>query len=114
MVRELTCIICPMGCGISVTSENGKITGISGNTCPRGEAYAREECTNPVRTVTTTVLSTDGRPVPVKTEHPIPKSKVLDCMKQLDSVRVKLPVKIGDCICEDVFGSRIISSANCG
>ena len=54
MKRELTCIVCPIGCQLSVTLENGVVTEVIGNTCPRGKQYAIDECTNPVRTITTT------------------------------------------------------------
>ena len=43
--RELICIGCPMGCPIVVKMEDGKVTSVTGNTCPRGEAYARKEVT---------------------------------------------------------------------
>ena len=39
--RELTCIGCPMGCPLTVELENGAVTAVYGNTCPRGDAYAR-------------------------------------------------------------------------
>ena len=47
--RDLTCIGCPLGCQITVTMENGEVTDVKGNTCPRGDKYAREEVTNPTR-----------------------------------------------------------------
>ena len=53
--RELICIGCPMGCPIVVKMEDGKVVSVTGNTCPRGEAYARKEVTDPTRIVTTTV-----------------------------------------------------------
>ena len=43
-VRELTCIGCPLGCQLTVTMGNGEIK-VEGNTCPRGEAYAKKEVT---------------------------------------------------------------------
>ena len=49
--RDLTCIGCPLGCQITVTMENGEVTDVKGNTCPRGDKYAREEVTNPTRVV---------------------------------------------------------------
>ena len=52
--RTLTCIGCPMGCQVSVQMGAGKILSVTGNTCPRGDAYAREEVTAPARTVTST------------------------------------------------------------
>ena len=55
---ELTCIVCPMGCRMTVElSDGGEILSVTGNTCPRGKQYAIDECTHPVRTVTTTAPS---------------------------------------------------------
>ena len=42
---ELTCINCPLGCALTIASENGSILSVTGNTCQRGEAYARAEIT---------------------------------------------------------------------
>ena len=58
--RELICIGCPLGCPLSVTLENGEVTSVTGNTCPRGDAYARKEVTNPTRIVTSTVRVEGG------------------------------------------------------
>ena len=41
--RELTCIVCPMGCSLEVTLEDGKVLSVKGNGCPRGEAYGKNE-----------------------------------------------------------------------
>ena len=48
--RYLTCIVCPVGCRLTVEMEDGKVLKVSGNECKRGEEYARKECVNPVRT----------------------------------------------------------------
>ena len=60
-IRELTCIGCPMGCQLTAVLEDGQVTRVTGNTCPRGDAYARKECTHPARTVTGTVRETYPR-----------------------------------------------------
>ena len=39
--RQLTCIGCPMGCQLIATLENGVVTSVTGNTCKRGDSYAR-------------------------------------------------------------------------
>lgn len=110
MKKSLTCIICPIGCGITITSENGKITNIEGNTCPRGAEYAKNEFTNPTRTVTSTILNSRGIPIPVKTDRPIPKDKIFDCMKEIHNTVIDTPVKIGDIVIKNLFGSNIIVS----
>ena len=69
-IRELTCIGCPLGCALTVTMEEGTVVSVTGNTCPRGDAYARKEVTNPTRIVTSTVRVQGGvcPMVNVKTE----------------------------------------------
>ena len=107
--RELICINCPLGCALTVTLENGEVTRVTGNTCPRGEAYARKECTNPTRIVTTTVRVEGGRlpVVSVKTASDIPKGNITDCVRALKNVKVKAPVHIGDVILENAAGTGV-------
>lgn len=114
MERKLTCIICPMGCPLTVQLQGKEILNIAGNTCPRGKAYAESECINPQRTVTTTVRCSDGGLVSVKTDRPIPKDKVMECMALINKAVATLPVSIGDCIVEDVFGGRVVATQNRG
>lgn len=114
--KELICIGCPMGCPIVVEMEDGKVLSVTGNTCPRGESYARKEVTNPTRIVTTTVR-VDGGKVPminVKTERDIPKDKIFECIDALRGVTMKAPVHIGDIILENVAdtGVNIVAAGN--
>ena len=108
--RELTCIICPRGCTLS--ADLGDEIIVSGNLCPRGKTYAIAECTAPQRTVTSTVRTSDGGVVAVKTEGSIPKEKTMECMEIINSVVAKLPVRVGDVIIDDVFGTRIVATQN--
>lgn len=114
--KELICIGCPMGCPIVVEMEDGKVLSVTGNTCPRGESYARKEVTNQTRIVTTTVR-VDGGKVPminVKTEQDIPKDKIFECIAALRGVTMKAPVHIGDIILENVAdtGVNIVAAGN--
>ena len=114
--RELICIGCPMGCPIVVEMEDGKVLSVTGNTCPRGESYARKEVTNPTRIVTTTVR-VDGGKVPminVKTEQDIPKDKIFVCIAALRGVTMKAPIHIGDIVLENVAGTgvNIVAAGN--
>ncbi len=72
--RTLTCIGCPLGCTVEVTTENGQILSVTGNTCKRGEDYARKEVTNPTRIVTTTSTgirrASAGSPLQNRKRHP--------------------------------------------
>lgn len=105
MERQFTCIVCPLGCSLTVKTENDSVVSVSGNTCPRGEKYARDEMANPVRTVTTTVLTPEGRTVSVKTSTPIPKDKMFECMREINSVKIDLPISVGDVIIKGVCGT---------
>ena len=107
--RELICIGCPMGCPLKVEMENGEVVSVSGNTCKRGDVYARKEVTNPTRIVTSSVIVEGGSlaAVSVKTKEDIPKGKIFDIMKELKGVKVNAPVHIGDVILSNVAGTGV-------
>lgn len=113
-IRELTCIVCPKGCQIKVELENGEIKNITGNTCPRGKQYAVDECTHPMRTVTTTVRTDRDTVVPVKTSKPIPRELMTECMNVVRRTRLTLPARIGDVVIADVLntGADLIVTAD--
>ena len=98
--RELICINCPLGCGLTVTIKDGEVEKVQGNTCPKGEAYGKKEVTNPTRIVTSIVKVTGGvlPVVSVKTASDIPKEKIMDCARVLKEVEVQAPVSIGDVV----------------
>ena len=108
-IRELTCIGCPMGCQLRATLEDGVVTAVTGNTCPRGDAYARKEVTNPTRIVTSTVRVNGGiYPMAnVKTASDIPKGRIFDCINALKDITVNAPLKIGDVVLSDVAGTGV-------
>ena len=114
MVRELTCIVCPKGCPLKVELENGEVLKIEGQTCPRGKQYAIDECTHPMRTITSTARAENGEVVPVKTNTTIPKELMFDCMKEINRATVKLPACIGDVVIANVLGTGadVIVTAN--
>ena len=107
--RELTCIGCPLGCSITVTMNGTDVVSVTGNTCPRGDAYARKEVTNPTRIVTSTVRVEGGISpmVNVKTASDIPKAKFFECASALKNVVVTAPVKIGDVVLSNVAGTGV-------
>lgn len=107
MIRELTCIGCPMGCNLLVEIENEEVIKVTGNTCKRGEDYGRKECTNPIRVVTSTVRVLGGeiQVVSVKTDKDISKEKVTECISLLKDVEINAPVKIGEIVVENILGT---------
>ena len=112
MKRELTCIVCPIGCSLIVELEDGKVIDVKGNTCPRGKVYAENECIAPKRTITTTVKCKNGEILPVKTETPIPKEKMFEAMDVINKTNPDLPISAGDVIIENIFGSKVIATKN--
>ena len=113
MKREMTCIVCPMGCVMEIElSEGGQVLSVKGNTCKRGAKYAETECINPQRTITTTLRCEDGRMVAVKTDTTIPKDKMFEAMELINKTVVKLPVMVGDVIMKNIFGSNIVATQN--
>ena len=109
MKRELTCVACPLGCAITVEYEGTEVFSVTGNTCKRGDAYARTEIVNPTRNIASTVKVVGGvHPVvPVKTSAPIPKTMIFDCMKEINAVSVTAPVTIGQVIIPTVLNTGV-------
>ena len=113
--QELTCIGCPLGCTVTVTTndlpgpDGENILSVTGNTCPRGDSYARKEVTCPTRIVTSTVRVRGGTSplVNVKTASAIPRDKIFDCMNAIKDVTVTAPVHIGDRILSNVAGTDV-------
>lgn len=114
VVRELTCIVCPRGCQLRVESKDGEIKEIMGYSCPKGKQYAIDECTHPMRTVTTTARTENGGVISVKTDRAVPKELMFDCMKAINSAIVKLPARIGDVVIENLLDTdaRVVVTAN--
>ena len=112
-MRNLICILCPRGCALTAKQENGSWS-VTGNSCPRGEKYGIDECTNPVRTVTSIlrISNRDGIMVSVKTSAPISKGRMMEAMEQIRKASVAAPVRIGDVLLTDVCGADIIATKN--
>ncbi len=87
-------------------SDTGEVTSVTGNTCPRGASYARQECISPERMITA-VIPVQGSvtPLSVKTSVPVPKSMIPDVMKELGNIRLSVPVSAGQVILPDVLGT---------
>ncbi len=112
--RSLTCIVCPRGCQMTVTITDGRVESVEGNFCKRGITYANDECTNPRRTVTSTVRCENGAVVAVKTESTVPKALIFKVMEEINSVTAGNTVRIGDVIIENVAntGVNVVATAN--
>ena len=107
--KELICIGCPLGCNLTVEMDGGQVLSVNGNTCKRGDDYARKELTDPRRIVTSTVPGAGGNlpVVSVKTASDIPKGKIRECLCALKGVTLTAPVQIGDVIVENVADTGV-------
>lgn len=105
---EYTCIVCPVSCRITVAEENGQLT-VTGNTCKRGEAFAKNEHTNPMRMLTSTVKleSAALHRLPVISSGEVPKDKLRECLQKVYAITAKAPVRCGDVIVPDICGTGV-------
>ncbi|WP_373165853.1 DUF1667 domain-containing protein [Agathobaculum sp. Marseille-P7918] len=106
-MTNLICITCPKGCHLTVDEENDY--AVTGNSCPRGAEYARNELLHPVRMITSTVR-VQGAAIPrlpVKTDKPLPKEKMFDCMQLINTLNVQAPVKVGQVLAANILDTDV-------
>lgn len=108
--QKFICIRCPRGCEVTTSVDGlGNITEIKGNFCKLGEEYVRTELKDPRRIVTSTVKVSGGRKplVPVWTDAPVPKDKIIDIAKALRAVELRAPVNAGQVVLENTLGTGV-------
>ena len=108
--RIITCINCPVGCRMTVTLDDatGAFVSVTGNTCPRGERYARQECVAPERMITAVVpVAGSTVPLSVKTSAPVPKKLISSIMKELSRLELSGPVRAGQTVLENVLDTGV-------
>lgn len=116
MNKEIICIVCPLGCRLTVIKDDEDINGfkIINNKCKRGIEYGIKEMTSPTRIIPTTVKIKNGflKRLPVKTDSPVPKDMIFEIMKEINNIEVEAPVKSGDILLENVLntGSNIVAT----
>lgn len=108
MKREITCIVCPKGCQMTVDNIDGQYV-VDGNSCIRGSRYGVDEVTNPKRMITTTVRLEGSylNMLPVKTSSSVPKDMVFDIMHILSTIKITAPVNVGDIIVENILDTGV-------
>ena len=107
--REFTCVVCPNGCPIVVDVDDDEtpvVTRVRGNTCKRGEQWARQEVENPLRTIASSVPVRGGdfSLASVRTNRPIPLAKIPKVMDEIRLVVLEAPVRIGDVVIRSPAG----------
>ena len=117
MVKKITCIICPNGCSLSASvDENGRIGKINGAGCIRGEAYFKQELTDPRRTIATSV-PVEGGELPlcsVRATCAIPKAAIPEAIGVIRKIRLTAPVEAGTVLVHGLLGyeSDVITTKN--
>ena len=116
MLREFTCIMCPLGCSLEVTEENGQVLEVKGNTCPKGREYAVQEVTAPMRNIASSIRIEGGELhlASVRLSAPIPKKDIFRAMEEIRRVSRKAPVHIGDVVLENILdtGADFVATGN--
>jgi CxxC motif-containing protein len=105
--KKFTCIMCPLGCAVTLKADDsGNIFEIMGSRCLKGEKYIRDEFSTPKRVLTSTVAIEGAKfdRLPVRTSDLVPKDKLFDLMKEIQKIKAKAPVNIGDVILKNIRG----------
>jgi CxxC motif-containing protein len=113
--KKVTCVICPVGCEGIVAGTEEAVIAASGFQCKKGKVYAQDEYLNPRRIFTSTakLKNSDCAVFPVRSDAPVPRKLLFECMKIVRDVVVVAPVKRGQIIVKDIAGSgvNIVASA---
>lgn len=121
-MKEMICIVCPRGCRLEVG--DAPEFQVSGNFCPRGAVYGKNEAIAPVRVVAATCpvrrkSAADDlvpRRVPVRTDGGILRDRIPALVELLMRTEVELPVRAGDVIIENWEGTgvSVVATRNIG
>ncbi len=116
--REMICIACPVGCRLMVRQDGAGNVTVENFGCKRGIAYGTQEFTQPMRTVTSSVLVDSGvRPLcAVKTQTTVPKESIPAVLEVIRTARAKAPIQIGQVVVHDIAGTGVdlVATAFCG
>lgn len=111
--KEMICIVCPIGCRMTLECVKEHTArdaySVVGNKCKRGLDYAVKEMTSPMRMLPTTVKIEMGilKRLPVRTQNPIPKEMIFDCMDVINSIKVEAPISMGDVVISNILDTGV-------
>lgn len=115
MNKEIMCVLCPNSCHLKIEydEKTKEIASLTGGTCKRAHAFALQEITNPMRTLTFSVLVTGGTLplVSTRSEGQIPLTDVSKYAAILKGLRLSAPIISGDVVFEDDY-CKIIATKN--
>lgn len=105
-IERFVCVGCPIGCPLELEHVGDQIIEVAGNDCKRGAKYAKQEFTDPRRSLSTTVAISGaawGR-LPVKTTRQVAKHRVMEAARAIHGIRCQAPVKAGQLLVEGLLG----------
>ena len=112
---QFNCTTCPSECLLTVKVERSadgavvEVHSVTGNSCPRGDKFAHQELTCPLRVLTTTVAVSGGDEalLPVRTAEAIPLALHAQTMDLIHGLVVNAPISMGDVVLENLLGTNI-------
>lgn len=112
---QFNCTTCPSECLLTVEvkrSADGavvEVRSVTGNNCLRGDKFAHQELTCPMRVLTTTVAVSGGDEtlLPVRTSEAIPLALHTQAMNFIRGVVVNAPIRMGDIVLENLLDTNI-------
>ena len=112
---QFNCTTCPSECLLTVEVERDsdsavvEVRSVTGNNCPRGDKYAHQELTCPMRVLTTTVAVSGGDEalLPVRTAEAIPLELHPQAMALIRGLVVNAPIHMGDVILPNLLNTNI-------
>ena len=117
---QFNCTTCPSECLLTVEVERGadgavaEVRSVTGNICPRGDKFAHQELTCPMRVLATTVAVSGGDEalLPVRTAEAIPLELHAQAMDLIRGLVVKAPIRMGDVVLPNLLdtGTDLIAS----
>lgn len=112
---QFNCTTCPSECLLTVEVERSadgavvEVRSVNGNNCPRGDKFAHQELTCPMRVLTTTVAVSDSDEalLPVRTAEAVPLALHAQAMDLIRGLVVEAPICMGDVVLEDLLHTSI-------
>lgn len=116
-MKNLVCVVCPRGCRLTVNETPEGLT-VEGNSCPRGEKYAKQEVVCPMRMLATTVKLENAKihRCPVRTSGQIPRELMMKVTCEAAHITLTAPVRAGQVVIQNVCdtGEDLIVTRNIG
>ena len=112
---QFNCTTCPSECLLSVEVERdadgnvAAVHSVTGNSCPRGDKFAHQELTCPMRVLTTTVAVSGGDEalLPVRTAEAIPLELHAQAMALIRGLVINAPIRMGDVVLGNLLNTNI-------